>query len=242
MHDVKHTVVGDLFVHADDRVMTPAIRQDGSWERDEAAFLAQTLRPGDTFLDVGANFGYFSVFGAFLVGSTGSVIAVEPEGRNLQLLKANLWRNSCANAVVLPVAAGREQGFLPLRLNEENRGDHQTGVGAAPDRLVPAVRLDDLLAGRRVDCIKVDTQGSDHDVIAGLSRVIRESRSTVLCEFWPEGLDERGIDPLSVAEEYRQAGFADGAARRAVTASSPSTRPGSCRRREPIRSDTSTSF
>lgn len=214
--DLK-TDVGDLFVHADDRVMTPLIAQDGSWEPAEAAFLSQVLRPGDTFVDVGANVGYFSVLGASLVGPSGSVVAVEPEDRNLALLKANLWRNKCSNAVILPLAAGREQGFVPLRLNEENRGDHRTGLPLAPDRLapeqlrpdrlVPVAALDDLLCGRRVDCIKVDTQGSDHDVVAGFAKVIRASCATVMCEFWPAGMEERGIDPLQIAEQYREAGF-----------------------------------
>jgi FkbM family methyltransferase len=204
--DLK-TRVGDLFVHAEDRVMTPLIAQDGSWELAESAFLSQVLRPGDTFVDVGANVGYFSVLGASLVGPSGSVVAVEPEDRNLALLKANLWRNKCANAVVLPLAAGREQGFLPLRFNEENRGDHQTGLPVAPDRLVPVAALDDLLIGRRVDCIKIDTQGSDHDVVAGSAQVIRASSATVMCEFWPQGMRARGIDPLQIAEQYREAGF-----------------------------------
>jgi FkbM family methyltransferase len=204
--DLK-TKVGDLFLHAADRVMTPLIAQDGSWEIAESAFLSQVLRPGDTFVDVGANIGYFSVLGASLVGPSGSVVAVEPEDRNLALLKANLWRNKCANAVILPLAAGREQGFLPLRLNEENRGDHRTGLPLAPDQLVPVAALDDLLIGRRVDCIKIDTQGSDHDVVAGLAQVIRAGSSTVMCEFWPAGMEERGIDPLQVAEQYRREGF-----------------------------------
>jgi hypothetical protein len=67
--------------------------------------------------------------------------------------------------------------------------------------------LDDLLIGRRVDFLKIDTQGSDHDVIAGLAQVIASSSPTILCEFWPEGLAERKVDPLQVARGYQQAGF-----------------------------------
>ena len=153
-------------------------------------------------MDVGANVGYMSVLGSQLVGERGSVIAVEPEERNLRLLRANLWRNECANAVVLPVAAGSAYRFLPLAFNESNRGDHQAGGPGAVDRLVPSAPLDAFLADRSVDVIKVDTQGYDHEVIAGLNRTIAAQRPTILCEFWVEGMRARSIDPLQVAQAY----------------------------------------
>lgn len=202
-----HTRIGELFVHADDEVMTPLLRAHGTWEASESAFLERSLRPGDTFVDVGANFGYFSVLGAALVGSAGRVIAVEPEARNVALLKANLWRNRATNAVVVPLAAGRGWGYVPLTFNECNRGDHQVGWRDRADRLVPCARLDDLLAGERVDFIKVDTQGVDHDVIAGLCGTFGSASPTILSEFWFTGMQERGIDPGSVAGEYRRLGF-----------------------------------
>jgi FkbM family methyltransferase len=202
------TSMGDLFVHAADRVMTPFIHEHGFWEASETAFLRRVLTPGATFVDVGANIGYFSVLASALVGGSGRVIAVEPERRNLALLKANLWRNGCGNAIVLPIAAYRHTGFLPLVLNEDNRGDHQVGWHDGASALVPCARLDDLLGGLDVDVIKIDTQGVDHDVIAGLLRLIRRPvRPTILCEFWLEGMERRGVDPGQVATGYRELGF-----------------------------------
>ena len=205
--DVR-TDAGDLYLHADDSVMTPSIRENGLWEPAEGAFLRRALRPGLTFVDVGANIGYFSVLASGILGPEGRVIAIEPEARNVALLKANLWRNGCGNAVVLPVAAHVETGFLPLRLNEENRGDHQVGWQQGATTLVPCARIDDLLVGHSVDVIKIDTQGVDHDVIAGLSGMLdKAARMTIMCEFWLDGMKARGVDPLAVAEGYRQLGF-----------------------------------
>jgi FkbM family methyltransferase len=202
------TEVGRLYVHAKDRVITRILRDTGSWEEAETLFLRRTLKEGHTFVDVGANVGYFSVLGSSLVGTGGRVVAVEPEQRNLSLLKANLWRNRCANAVVLPIAASRDTGFLPIRLDEKNRGNHQVGRSGRAKALVPCGRLDDLLAGLRIDVVKVDTQGSDHDVIAGLSEHFRlGTRLTVMCEFWIEGMTDRDADPRRVAEEYEELGF-----------------------------------
>ena len=202
------TDVGELYLHAQDRVMTTFIEATGGWEPNESAFLRRTLRLGWTFVDVGANIGYFSVLGSTAVGLSGRVLSVEPERRNLALLKANLWRNSCANTVVVPIAAYRHAGFLPLRFNEENRGDHQVGWSEGASVLVPCARLDDVLAEVQVDLVKVDTQGVDHDVIAGMTGLIYANPAlTIMCEFWLQGMSERGIDPRQVAAGYQQLGF-----------------------------------
>lgn len=201
------TDVGLLYLHADDEVMTPFISENGYWETAEVAFLRSVVRSDMTMLDVGANVGYFSVLGSTLVGLGGRVVAVEPEAGNLRLLKANLWRNACANVAVLPLAAHRATGFLPLRFNEKNRGDHQVGWQSQATSLVPCARLDDLVAGLAPDVIKIDTQGVDHDVIAGLSGVLDRGSVTIMCEFWVHGMDERGIDPAEIANSYRDQGF-----------------------------------
>ncbi len=161
--------------------MTPFVQAHGFWEASETRFLRDALHEGMTFIDVGANTGYFSVLGSRLVGATGRVFAVEPERRNIAVLKANLWRHGCDNAVILPIAAHRQRGFLPLRLNDENRGDHQVGWSDEASALVPSARLDDLLAGVSVDVAKVDTQGVDHDVIDGLSGLFPPDRRPRSC-------------------------------------------------------------
>jgi FkbM family methyltransferase len=199
---------GPLYMHADDRVMTPFIQAHGVWEASETRFLRATLWEGATFLDVGANTGYFSVLGSKLVGATGRVFSVEPEPRNVALLKANLWRHGCDNSVILPIAAYRQRGFVPMRLNEENRGDHQVGWSDEAGALVPCARLDELLAGVPIDVAKVDTQGVDHDVIEGLSGLLGLDRpTTVMCEFWLEGMANRDVDPAEVLRRYQRVGF-----------------------------------
>jgi FkbM family methyltransferase len=202
------TKIGQMYVHAADEIMTPHIESQHEWEPAEMDFVRSHVRAGDTMLDVGANIGWFSVFGATLVGSEGRVIAVEPERRNLALLRANVWLNGCSNVSLLPVAAGSRRGFVGLQRNELNRGDHQVGlVGEEVHDLVPIVRLDQLLSGVRLDFVKIDTQGFDHEAIAGLAGCLAASSPTILCEFWPAGLARRGVDALAVAEGYLAMGL-----------------------------------
>jgi FkbM family methyltransferase len=206
---VVDTDVGRLLLHAGDTVMTPLIQRDRLWEAPEGRFLRAAIRPGATVLDVGANVGYMTLLAVCAAGPNGFVVAVEPEPGNLTLLRANLWLNGVRNARVLPVAAWSQRELLPLRFNTENRGDHQVGVeGPVGARLVPAAPLDELLGDLPVDVIKVDTQGVDHEAIAGLSQTLaRNPDATVLAEFWLDGFAERGISPLEVLRGYRRAGL-----------------------------------
>lgn len=80
-----------------------------------------------------------------------------------------------------------------------------SGVGT----LVPASDLDGVLGDRAtLDVVKVDTQGVDHEAIAGLRRTLERSLDPqILVEFWLEGLSERGIDARGVLAGYRALGF-----------------------------------
>jgi FkbM family methyltransferase len=202
------TQVGKMFLHRDDQVMTPTISEYGCWEPEEADFLRTALRPGDTFLDVGANVGYMTVLGARTVGPGGRVIAVEPDGDNRQLLVANLWRNGLS-AELLPLAAYSRRGFIRFVRSETNRGDHRVQEVADGGSLVPCSTMDELLGAVHVDVAKIDTQGVDHEVLEGMAGLVRRNPAiVVLSEFWPDCLSERGIDPLGVLDRYHELGFA----------------------------------
>ena len=116
----------ELEVHASgDRHVSAQIREHGIWEPYETALVRQYLSEGDTFLDIGANLGYYAVLGALAVGEKGRVFAFEPEPDNFQLLQRNLQRNALAErADCFAVALSDAEGEMPLYLNEHNRGDH----------------------------------------------------------------------------------------------------------------------
>jgi FkbM family methyltransferase len=201
--------VGQMYLHRDDEVITPTIVKTGCWEPEEAAFLRTVLRSGANFLDVGANVGYFTLLASSIVGPNGRVVAIEPESRNVELLRANAWRNKAWNVQIIPVAADAETGYVGLRLSAVNRGDHQVVAASTHSgSLVPAARLDELIAGTPVDVIKIDVQGLDHQVVEGLVDVLGENPGVVvMCEFWLTGMEQRGIDPRAVIARYEQLGL-----------------------------------
>jgi FkbM family methyltransferase len=202
------TPVGALWLHADDRVTTPALRAGVEWEPEVAALLRRELQPGMTFVDIGANIGYFSVLGAHLVGDRGRVAAVECDHRNLPLLRANLWRHRCTRVTLLPVAAYSRRGHLSLIQSDGNFA----GTAVVPDAtgaiLVPCTPLDDVLQDWIPDVVKIDVEGADHLAIAGLMATLsRNSEVIVISEFFPNVPALHGKTPREVLESYVALGF-----------------------------------
>lgn len=178
--------------------ISAAIAASGVWEQQETRFLCAVLRPGDVFVDVGANIGYFSLLASRLVGESGAVLAFEPEHANYQLLEANRRLNDCANIRCFEAALGEENAHGTLYLNELNRGDHslypeQEGRAGQHISIVNGSRL--IAASHpRVDCIKIDTQGAECDVLAGLRELIAASAVglVMIIEFSPLHLKQAG--------------------------------------------------
>lgn len=198
------TDVGPLLLQAHDQLMTALIpEQGGRWEVPESEQLRAWLRPGMTFLDIGAHVGYMSLLGAAAVGPAGTVIAVEASPPNAALLRANLAANRAANVEVVEAAASDRSGRVELSLSPWNTGDNRAYPVPEMERVeVPAVRLDDVLGGRRVDVVKVDTQGTDHRALRGLSATLARWRPPLVVEFWPHGIRESGDDPGAVLAQY----------------------------------------
>lgn len=119
--------------------------------------------PQGAFVDVGANIGT-TCLPALTIGFE-SAVAVEPEPRNVLLLRANAALNGLADRLrVVEAAASDEDGQVPLALHPTNSGGHRVKPGGA---LVPAVRLDTLLADVDVGLLWIDAQGHERAILDG---------------------------------------------------------------------------
>ncbi|NMM25008.1 MAG: FkbM family methyltransferase [Phycicoccus sp.] len=198
---------GPLWLRKDDGVILPYIERNGSWEPEEGALLRRLVRPGTTFVDVGANVGYFSRLIA-AVCKPGRIYAFEPHPELVSVLRLNVWGLSPAVDVV-PAALGESNGTVSLTSAEHNYGDTRVTTGSdLPTEMVAAMtRMDDVIHGD-VDVVKIDVQGYESEVLRGMQRIIRENPQLVaIVEFWPAALDGRGIKPSSVLAQYSAMGF-----------------------------------
>ena len=151
---------------------------------------AETVRPGHTIWDIGANVGLFTFAAAVAAGPAGSVLAVEPDTKLAGLLRRSAALNKGHAPVdVLPVAVSDDLSVAHFHIAERNRstnhldgfGTSQTG-GARTSELVPTFTLDWLANHFTVpDVIKIDVEEAEAVVLAGGSRVLGLA-STIICE------------------------------------------------------------
>jgi FkbM family methyltransferase len=187
------------------------------YERSELAFFRDACRPGMTFLDIGANVGFYTALAARRIGPAGKIISLEPDPDSHAFLRQTIAANHAANVTALPIAAAATRGRLKLFVSSDNRGDNrlyqpdpQTGAAwqTVEVETAPADELLEQLGVERVDLIKIDVQGAEGGVIAGLERTLRRSPGLVLLtEFWPHGLRQAGTDPRAFLENLRALGL-----------------------------------
>ena len=191
-----------MLVDTRDAAIAPWIVLDGLWETHVTDWLHETLRPGQVFVDVGANVGYFTLLGAKLVGPQGRVVAVEAHPGLAELLRRNVIMNGFYGYVTTWHRAAWSTA-TSVELHRRLNFSGASSVGAigpeALDRLgdteemveVQAVPVDDLLHGLPpVDVLKMDIEGAELQAFTGLSRTLEASRDISVMFEWAPALME----------------------------------------------------
>ena len=124
-HEVVDTCEG-FRIHVDptDYAVGRTLARTGSYEPDVSATLRPCSAQGATFVDIGANIGWFSLLGASLVGAAGRVVAIEPNPRNVALLRQSAKDNGFDNIEVIAVALSERPGAVALETDREQWADH----------------------------------------------------------------------------------------------------------------------
>lgn len=183
----------------------------GEWEPDETWLLRKILRPGDIFLDVGANVGYFSLLAASIVGEQGRVIAVEAVPPTAELLQRNIDLNGFRNVEVHNCAASDTPG--QLNIGRPSHGSGQSSLRLRGDSVtqweVQAQRLDDLI-GQELPLrfVKMDIEGAECLALKGAANMLsRADAPMVICEVTDSYLRELGSSALELLKLMEGYGF-----------------------------------
>ena len=149
-------------------------------EWDVDIFIKSCLRVGLVFVDVGANIGYYTLIASKLVGSQGRIYSIEPVPSTATILKANVKLNNCLNVSIYNVAIWSSKGTLTLRIPGTWYGlasVSRYGVNIA----VNSITLDELLKNEAsIDCIKIDVEGAELEVLRGAKDVLKRTKYLVI--------------------------------------------------------------
>jgi len=198
-----------MFVHTSDIGFATHVMHRGIWEMWLTEFMVRTIRPGMRVLDVGGNFGYYSVLMSELVQSTGQCHIFEPNQKIAQLLRRTLNVNGFDDRSKLWELAlsNREDDHVHFFIPHTEPKNAQL-VGGVDESLthigyftqVP-VRSMDSMADElgRIDFIKIDTEGAELDILAGMRQIARAQKPEIVVEV----NCGRGYDAASMLQEFR---------------------------------------
>lgn len=177
----------------------------GFMEWDEMAFAIRYLRPGEHFVDVGANVGTYTVYASTFVPGV-RVTAAEPGDDARARLIENIGLNVSAQVNVVGKAVGANPGVAVFTVGKDAL-DSFSYDGSDETVEVEVTTLDDLAGEDAPSLVKIDVEGAELDVFKGGERLLASERPpTLIMEM--NGLCERfGVAPEAIYEHLRQRGF-----------------------------------
>jgi len=158
--------------------------KSGVWEPKTTKYVEEHLKEGQTFVDVGANVGYYTILAAKLGAK---VIAFEPSVNNRELLNKNIKNNNC-KVKVFSQALSNTSGNTILYTNT-TPGQYSL-MGSGNGEKVEMVTYDSLHLPVP-DMIKLDVEGSERSVLEGMQSVLTTDKPiTIIIEDWRNDLTE----------------------------------------------------
>lgn len=188
------------------------------YERDEITFLKKYLRPGSTFIDIGANIGLFSLYTSKIIGKDGRVISVEPSSKTFETLRENIQINKMENVSLFKNGISDKADRLLLKVSKDGYDAWNTfgQLNAGQDQVteeVSVITLQELLHSQKIsthqiDLIKVDVEGWEVPVLEGCKEIFSSENNVVwMMEFNDNNAQAAGFSCKRQYELFTQMGY-----------------------------------
>ncbi|MEY5046668.1 MAG: hypothetical protein RLZZ175_27 [Bacteroidota bacterium] len=179
--------------------VTQALFEHGTAAYEFTPLFEKLIKQSDTFFDVGANIGYFSILGS-KINPNVKIYSFEPARGPLHYLKSNVALNECKNVTIIDKAIADQTGqleffevvnpkytWLKHQLNGSNSLQNQHGLVKAESYKVNVITLNDVIKQNnvsKVDLIKLDTECTEHYILNSSLDVVQEYRPIIISEIY----------------------------------------------------------
>ncbi len=202
--------------------------RSGALTEPELDLIAHATRPGDSALDIGANYGLYSYHLSKALGPRGKIFAFEPVPFTAQTFKIIARLLRFQRVELYEVGCGDKAGTLSFRVPIAESGAIMAGVVHRADRdndrdgqqrhakferskeiQCPIVVIDDTVPAAIGDLsfIKCDIEGADYFALKGASKLIAHHKPTVVCEINPWFLEGFGLTVSQLVSFFTDQGY-----------------------------------
>lgn len=211
------------FTHKLDDVCQIKLYEDSSlskdiffgFESDEIRFIQNTLRQGDTFIDIGANIGLFSILASQKVSTTGKIIAFEPTPKTFKRLQENIKLNKCKNIEAREIGLSDSNGELEFFVSTTGHDAWNSLVenedyGVSEKIKISVDTLDSQLSSidkSLIKLVKIDVEGWEKFAIQGGEDFFRNYSPLVLVEFTESNTWNAGYMVQDIYDIFSEWGY-----------------------------------
>lgn len=183
----------------------------GVFEPYSVSWVKQIVKPEMVVIDVGANFGYYSLLCSSLVGEKGHVFAFEPSVRFRSRLEEHIKINNRHNITVVDRGLSDKEATLHLFLGGDSASFHWVGnsepLGAENVTLTTLDEFVRLHSLARLDFVKVDIDGHEPQFLDGARETLMTYRPIILMEFMQLALMKAGSGVQDLAKRLKDMGY-----------------------------------
>jgi FkbM family methyltransferase len=173
--NITLTFAGDVSVvvpHSLNLITTYVLCEQADWFEDEIKFIRLLLKPNQKAIDIGANYGLFTLSMAKLVGPGGRIWAFEPASSTAALLSESVAINGFSHVVLDRRALSEHAGIAQLSLHRNSELNElvREGAAAGTSETVTLISLDDAMhehGWSDIELVKMDAEGEEAAIIRG---------------------------------------------------------------------------
>jgi FkbM family methyltransferase len=203
------TKYGDLFWLNDISYVDKCVKNNSVWELTSTNRMKSIVKQGDIVLDIGANFGYYSVLMSKIVGNQGRVLAFEPTQLYGKVLKQNIEINKIENVTVFDYGLSDKETEAEIGIEENSATLHWVEEPIGKEK-ISLKRLDsiiDSLQLNKIDFIKIDVDGHEPAFLQGAWNTIDKYKPVILLEVSHKNYLKAGITAWDFYNDLKNRSF-----------------------------------